>query len=302
MNINSVDMNILVVFIAVVEEGSVTGAARRVGRTQSAVSHALNRLRNMFDDPLLVRAGDRMVPTSRAMELYESFNGPVKQIDSTLNKLGGFIPQETERVFSFGMSDSAAATLLPPFLESFRELAPKAKLKVRTMSTRRALDALKFGALDVVVQSSPISEDWAVSKELASYPFFCAAAKELVGSADKMTLNQYLSLSHLLINVEGEMFGTVDQSLREIGLSRQVVATVPFYLVSPALVANSDLVASFASNILPAFRRQEGISTFELPFHVPPIKLFTVQNASKIKDAGQDWLVSLLETSTRNML
>lgn len=302
VNLNNTDINVLVAFIAIIEEGSVTGAAERIGRTQSAVSHALNRLRHMFNDPLLVRSGDRMEPTSKAVELYNEFVEPIRQIDAALHSAESFDPRTTERVFSLGMSDSVAMTVLPSLLAEFRIQAPYAKIRVQAVPSAADVDVASCGTLDAIVLSSRVSLKNMATMKVACFPFFCAYVQDQADPGFEMNMAEYLTRPHLLINAEGQMRGAVDKALQEKGLKRNVVATVPFYMVAPTLIANSDLVVSFAANMLPAFENLDRVRAHRLPIDVPPIELFMSFKRSAHSEGGLSWLLGIVETAIANVV
>jgi len=302
MNLNNTDINVLIAFVAIIEEGSVTGAADRIGRTQSAVSHALNRLRHMFDDPLLLRSGDRMEPTSKASELYNEFVEPIRQIDATLNSANSFDPQTTERVFSLGMSDSVAMTVLPSLLSEFRTQAPHAKIRVKAVPSARDVDVASCGTLDAIILSSRVNLKSMTTRKVASFPFFCAYVQRQASPGIEMNMAEYLARPHLLINAEGRMRGAVDKALHEKGLKRNVVATVPFYMVTPILIANSDLVVSLAANMLPAFEKIEGVRAHRLPIDVSPVEFFVSFKLNSQSERGLSWLLGMIDSAIANVM
>lgn len=117
-----------------------------------------------------------------------------------------------------------------------------------------------------------------------------------------MNMAEYLARPHLLINAEGRMRGAVDKALHEKGLKRNVVATVPFYMVTPILIANSDLVVSLAANMLPAFEKIEGVRAHRLPIDVSPVEFFVSFKLNSQSERGLSWLLGMIDSAIANVM
>jgi DNA-binding transcriptional LysR family regulator len=259
----SLDLNLLRVFDALMEERNVTRAGARLRLTQSAISHALNRLRYMLEDDLFVRGADGMQPTARAAEIGPRLRQALHHMQLALAPRA-FDARTTDRCFTVGASDYFSALLLPELVARLRVEAPHAELRVRSLDDVDIVEALDAGRMDVVTGSfgrvperfgkEHLYRDEMVWVLRADHP---AADKEL-------TLDLIAQLPHLSIALVGNVSeaidgfvtqhglerrviacnrGGVDKVLAEHGLSRRNHVTVPHFLAAARVLATSDLIA-----------------------------------------------------------
>src|SRR5437016_5448040 len=151
MDIMKVDLNLLRVFHAIAEENSLTLAGNRLGLSQPAVSYALGRLRAMFNDPLFVRSGNTMQPTSAALELREPIRRAMSSIQEALRYGERFDPGRSTRTFHITMSDIGEMVFLPPLCEKLRDVAPNIRLEVSQLPLVQIEEALRSGRLDLAI-------------------------------------------------------------------------------------------------------------------------------------------------------
>jgi DNA-binding transcriptional LysR family regulator len=177
INLRAVDLNLLVVFDAVMSERSVTRAAERLHLTQPAVSHALSRLRATFADPLFVRTPAGLEPTAPALRLAGRIAVVLDEIGSILTPGGGFDPATSTRCFTIGMSDYAAFVILPKLAARVRQAAPLAQLVVRHTSHDHGLAALDGGVAELIVGAFPPAPARFAATLLFKEGFLCAARR-----------------------------------------------------------------------------------------------------------------------------
>jgi DNA-binding transcriptional LysR family regulator len=199
VNLRSIDLNLLVTFEAVVAERSVSAAAERLGLTQSAVSHALRRLRTTFGDQLLVRTSDGMEPTPRALQIAAVVSEVLGQISQVIDEQKGFDPQVSERSFTLRVSEYVAPFLLPTLCSRLRREAPRLTLRVAHFDPREA-DG-RIGPDEIHVRTASLAPPAAASvgQRLLEDEFIVLMSRSHPQAGRPMTLERYLELPHMKV-------------------------------------------------------------------------------------------------------
>jgi DNA-binding transcriptional LysR family regulator len=290
----ALDLNLFVMLDALLEERSVTGAARRLGVTQSAVSHGLVRLREQFGDPLLVRTSTGMTPTARAEELRE----PTRQNLGALRELaeGGvqFNPGKTTRTFTIATTDQVGVFLLPSLYARIAAEAPGLNLRV-TPVVRNIERTLESSAADLVVSGAfaPPEAPGLYRHRLFDEPLVCVVRAGHPLVREGLTLEQFCLLPHALISPRGGR-GVVDELLEARGLSRRVAVVLPHFLVAPFLIAKSDLVLTVAESVAKKFSALLPLRMFPPPVEFPRATYFQIWHQRSHDDSGHKWLRALV--------
>lgn len=294
IHLSGVDLNLLVVFDALAKECHATRAAERIGLTQPAVSHALNRLRALFGDPLFVRSPRGMVPTPRAQELAPSVQSILEQVESAL--LGGrsFDPASSTRQFTLGLSDYAAFVLLPRLTARLDREAPGVSLIVRNTSRSVGLPMLEDGAVELIAGNFPEPPMHMREELLYEEDFICAGRGDHSGLDGVIDLDRYLSLRHLQVSMKGNPRGYVDAVLAEKGLKRNVAVTVGHFLMAPMLVDASDLVATEPRRLFAPLAGRLPIRLFQPPIDLPLFRVVQTWHGRHDADPGHQWLRRVL--------
>ncbi|MBO4225615.1 LysR family transcriptional regulator [Bradyrhizobium neotropicale] len=243
MRPRTIDLNLLVMLEALVAERSVSKAARRMGLTQSAMSHALRRLRDTFNDELFVRSPDGMEPTLRALELANATHAALEQIERTIDKSASFDPATAERTFTLRISEYVSGHLLQRLCPILRKEAPGIRINAAHFTGDPREDEIVGDEIHVRLASSGNPEGRRERLRVLDERFVVLMRKTNAARRSKMTLPFYASLSH--VKVAGTI-GTnvIDDALRIRGLYRQIVFNVPSWRDARHIVANSDLVAA----------------------------------------------------------
>src|SRR5258706_7378783 len=269
----SLDLNLLRVFDALMEERSVTRAGARLHLTQSAISHALNRLRYMLADELFVRGAEGMQPTARAAEIGPRLREALRHMQLALAP-AAFDPRTTDRAFTIGASDYSAALWLPEITARLRAEAPFAELRVRAIDDIDVVEELDTGRMDLLIGSfGRIPERFAHAPLYGDEMVWVLRADHPAASTP-LTLDVIARLPHLSIALTGNVSevidgfvaqhglerrviacnrGGVDKVLAEHGLSRRNHITVPHFLAVPRVLANSDLIAMMPRRLAARF-------------------------------------------------
>jgi DNA-binding transcriptional LysR family regulator len=299
-NLSRIDLNLLVLFEAVLEEKHVARAAARLHVSPSAVSHGLGRLRRLMQDPLFLRQPKGVAPTERALRLAAPIADILERARQVMAEAVGFDPATARRRFVIGAPDGAYGVLLPPLLAELRRSAPHIDLAVRNLVGGRfeaALSELDERTLDLaIVPLSDIPVRFA-SRKLYDEDFVLVRRGR--SAARRMTLAQYCAAPHLVVSASGDPTGMVDQELARRNARRRVMLTVSNFMQALAIVAESDLVTAlprqFALRNAP--RYPVNISEPPFPFLSSPLRAVVPEVATR--DGGIAWLLEVLEKSAK---
>jgi DNA-binding transcriptional LysR family regulator len=291
VNISNFDLNLLRVLDALLRERNVSRAAERLSLSQPAVSNALGRLRDLLDDPLLVRVGRAMQPTPRALELETPIRAALRQIEESLGEGNRFDPARSRQRFTIALTDYAEMLLMPRLLRHLAEHAPGLRIDVRHLSPRLPAEALEKGELDLALgRFEALPPRFAASRWM-SETLQLVARRDHPLLAGGLDLNTFLRLRHLWVH-GGQTRGMVDQWLGEQGLSRDIVYTTPNYLQAAHIAAGSELVAVLPARLARYFAGLLPLQLFDLPFDLGAFHLEVVSLDLRRRDVALQWLVA----------
>jgi DNA-binding transcriptional LysR family regulator len=270
MDIGRVDLNLLVVFEALCEHQSVTRAGAALGLSQPAMSAALAKVRVLFDDPLFIRTGGGMRPTARAEALAEPVRRVLQSVRSEVLQEARFDPRTTARTFTLVTPDIGEVTFLPRLLARLAAEAPRADLKTLAMPPPAIERALESGAADLALGLFPdLDKAGFYQRRLFRNSFICAVAANHPALAEPLSLRKFLDASHAVVSPQGRSHDLFERELKRRGCVRRVRLEIPHYLSLPAIIAESDLVATVPRDIGLAFARLAKLRLLE-----PPVKVF----------------------------
>lgn len=286
------DLNLLFTLDAVLSEGSVVGAARRLRLSPSAMSRALARLRAETGDPLLVRAGRGLVPTPRALELQERVAQVVQDAEAVLR------PSETPdlrrvvRTITVRTSEGFVENFGPRLVARVREEAPGLRLYFVQKATRDSA-ALRDGTVDL--ETGVVGA--ATSPELRELRLFTDQFIGVIRTGHplgqrRMTARRYASGLHVGISRRGLETGPIDEAVRAVGLARELVTIVGGFSTALALARASDLIASVPERHTGTLR--DGMRSFTLPFAVPSLTVSMIWHPRMHADPVHRWLRTCL--------
>lgn len=293
VHLGGIDLNLLVAFDALLAERSVTRAARRIGLTQPAMSHALGRLRDLLDDPILVRSGSGMMATARAEALEEPIRRALREIDDALRTGPTFDPKTSTRTFTLAIGDYGELIVLPPLLARLAREAPGIDLRVLPIPEDYGR-LVEDGTVDLVV--NPIAAQLPaglVKQKLFDETFVCLVRKGH-RAARKLDLSTFVALPHALIAPRGRAGGFVDDALAQKGLTRRIALTVPHFLVAPLVVASSDLILTVPERVARTFVGMAPLQILEPPLPLRGFSTYQVWHERRRTDPAHAWLRSLI--------
>lgn len=290
--LTAVDVNLLVVLRALLRECHVTRAAAQVGLSQSATSHALSRLRELYGDELLVRKGRALVPTPRARVLLPQIERGLGQLAATISGEPAWDPATARKEFTVGMVDYGQALLLGPLLKELQKQAPGVDLAV--IVSRDLNELLEAGTIDAAVNLSGRTPASFRTRKLFSERYVCMVRKRHPGVGAKLTLTQYLALRHLVVAPTGAPGSIVDTLLAQRGHERRVAVRVPNFLIAPHIVSSSDYVNTGPERLARHMARRYPIRLLPPPLSLPPFEIQLAWHARLDDDAAHGFLRSCI--------
>jgi len=292
-----IDLNLLTSLDVLLDENNVTRAARRLGKSQPAVSHNLRRLRELLGDPLLVRTPHGMQATPRAAELVPAVRATLEAAEAVLQAAPRFDPARAERSFVLAMVDQAAFQLLPPLVARLAAAAPGIALRLRPPPGDLTA-ALADGEIELAIGvfgDAPAGMRTGIKTEpLWGETFACVVRRGGPGTRGPFDLERYLARPHLLVAPRGLPGSVVDDLLAQGHLRRRIAVVVPHFLVAPAIVATSDLVWTAPAGLAHALAAGYPLAIRPPPLAIPSFSIAMRWHLRLDRDPGLAWLRAML--------
>lgn len=292
------DLNLLVALDALLQEEHVTQAGRRVGLSPSAMSHALGRLRERLEDPLLVRAGRHMVLTPRAAALKPRVRALLEQAQAVLQPVRPFEPARLERSFRLHCTDHVVTVLGSALDRLAQQEAPGVRLQFLPTQVDDATP-LREGQIDVAIGVYMELPPELRIQRLFEDRLVCVVREEHPRVGRRVTLEQFVELEHVQVAPRGRPGGRLDSLLGEQGLSRRVVRVVPYFLAGLMLVAESDYLLTLSERVARLLAPRLGLRLLELPLPMEPYTLSQIWHPRMEGEPAHRWLRELLVRASR---
>ncbi len=295
MNPNRLDLNLLRVFVAILETRSVTIAASTLGLTQSAVSNQLAKLRDAFDDPLFVRTSEGMMPTTRALGIAEPIRKSLVAVRFCLEEQLGFDPASSDRTFRIFMSDVGQMVFLPRLLERLARVAPRVNIETVQVPAARMRDmALESGEVDLAMgyfedfdgsfRQQMLFEERYVGMVRRSHPTI----------RDSLPLQTFLDTPQLVYQPRGGGHGfqehAVDQAFAAAGVPRRVAVRAAHAMGVTYILSTTDLLVVVPSRLAAACREIADVSVLPLPVDIPKFQVRQYWHERFHQDPGNCWM------------
>lgn len=304
IDLSRADLNLLVLFEVVLEEGNVGRAAARLNLTASAVSHGLGRLRQLLNDPLFLRAPKGVVPTARALELAAPIGEVLAGVRGIIGRAAPFDPATSRRRFMIGAPDGASAFFVSPLLERLRHTAPGIDIGIRQLlpAPARVWDGA-FIDLDNRVMDVAVIPTDAVparfSERVLYDEDFVIAMRAGHRFAKDPSLERFCAMEHLVVSQLGDAYGFVDDALQTLGRSRRVALTVPNFMFALAVVAETDLIAALPRRLVAMHSERFGVVSVDSPLPLTLFPLRVIAPRPALMDEAIRWLIDLLVALTQ---
>lgn len=289
MDTSRLDLNLLVTLEALLTERNVTRAAARLSLSQPAVSAQLSRLRDVFQDPLLLPAQRGMTPTAKALSLLEPLRQALDQVRNVATSHLHFDPAHAELTVTIAATDYLQAAVLQPLVLRLRREAPGVRIAVRHMDPRQHAAQLAQGDVDLGLMQ-PIEADGSLrQRPLFHERYVLIARRGHPAVAGKLSAKAFAKLEQVVVSPSGGAFSTpVDQALAGLGLKRQVVLSAASFLFVPDIVGRSDLIALVPERLVKG--RAAGLQVLAPPLPIDGFDIAMVWHERNHGHAGHRWL------------
>ncbi|MCX5744678.1 MAG: LysR family transcriptional regulator [Proteobacteria bacterium] len=292
------DLGLLVSLDALLQEGSVTGAARRVGLSTPAMSHALARIRERLGDPILVRSGRGMLLTPRAIALKAQVHNVVTEARRTLEPERPFVARELSRTFVVHVTDYVLTILGATVDRLLREEAPQVCVRF-VPNTPDDPALLRDHDSDLAVGIYGDLPQEMRSRQLLTDRFVCVVRRGHPVTKNRFTLEEFISLPHLQVAPRGKPGGYLDDVLRDRGVSRTVARAVPYFLTALQLAAETDYLLTISERIARRFAGPLALELLEVPVKLRPYALSLVWHPRLDMDPAHRYLRDLFLRASR---
>ena len=300
MNIASLNLNLLVALDALLQEESVSRGGMKVGLSQPAMSHALEKLRDLLGDPLLVRVGGRMELTLRAQSLKPQVSDAVERVHNVFVR-DTFIPASSTRTFRIVMSDYASNLLLPALSRRMQEQAPATQIEIHPWRGNIAASFQKEPLPDAVVACQTQDVPGFQRERLFSDRDICVLRSNHPLGTKRLDLKTFLNAAHVGVASVEFTPDPIDSWLEELGHTRRVVASVPHYMDALHLVAQSDLIAVIPERLARAYSPILNMVNKNVPLDVGSFDEYLLHSARTHTDAGCVWLRDLIRNVSKEL-
>jgi len=296
MHIRDLDLNLLVVFDALLRERSVTRAAQDIGLTQGAMSHALNRLRTFFEDPLFVKTAEGMTPTAKGDQLGATISEIVAAIRKNVVAEARFDPLTAQRTFVLCMTDMAELVFLPPLIRRFRKVAPRCTLRSVQVPLEQIEGMLSSAEADLALGSIHAAPEGLYQQQLFMHSFVTVVSVRNRTVGKTLTRSQFESMPQIVVSLTGRASAAYDSAFDAYGIKRNVFLTTPHFLTVPHLIdAQPDLIATVPLELGKVFSKLGTVRMVPPPVELPPFALRQHWHSRLNADPANVWLRHLIK-------
>ena len=295
------DLQLLAALDVLVSEGHVSRAAEHLGLSQPAMSGMLARLRKTFDDPLLLRTAHGMVPTPRALEIANRSRALIEQAHALMAASRPFEPVKAERTFRIIATDYVLMVVLPAIQALLEAQAPGIGIDARPPNPKRVLELLGSGQIDLGIGYLPKPPKGLRTRLLFRETSVCIARRGHPTVRGKLTLAQYQAADHLRISPSGagHYARMVEAALIDLRIRRSGELAVPNFLVAPAIVAKSNLLATVPQRVARSIAASLPLQVLEPPVPLPVLEVSLYWHERAHKDPLHRWMRNLVIEATR---
>lgn len=287
------DLNLLLLLEALLTECHVSRAAEKMYLSQSAMSHALNRLREHLNDPVLVRTANGLKPTPRAERMLPEIREALSLIEHSLTPDTPFDPQLSERHFRIGSTDYFEATVLPELIAELQTSAPRISIEIEVIDQNSSWEKLANQQLDLIVgMEQSLSVPGPLIQQLwHSEPQVCLAGEQNEQIRDSLTLAQYLQQKHIVFtDLTGQTETATDRWLRELKHSRNTIARTVNYMAAARAAAMTDAIITLPQHMANLFCTMLPLKLITPPEGLPDVVMTMIHYPLYSQDPGLQWL------------
>ena len=291
MKIKDTDLNLFIAFDVIYTEKNLTKSGQVLGITQPAVSNALARLRDLFNDELFIRTSRGMIPTPVANQLIGDIRNALSLIQNTISVSEKFDPSTAEMTFKISIGDTSEYRLLPLLIKELAEIAPRVKVETYLTPRKDAPRELASGAIDFSIDPPLQSDQHLKHEKIYQEDYVMIVRKDHpILDKEKITIEDYLDLSHIHISNRKTGMGHVDMTLYKLGLSRDIYLRAQHFLVAPYIVEQSDMAITTTKG----FAVDRNLAWRELPFDIDPLVLHLYWHENNDNESSSKWMRDLM--------
>jgi DNA-binding transcriptional LysR family regulator len=298
MHISKVDLNLFTVLEAIYAEGSITRASLKMNLTQPAISHALNRLRQLFDDPLFERQGHVMTPTPLTRSIIDPVRRALRGFEVTLTGAARFDAASSERSFSLAVRDVLEASVLPPLMAGIADSAPSVTLNTLQVSRKELESELAAGTLDAAIDILlPLPNDVRRTQLAGDQTVVLVRRGHPLVKKRTLTLDTYLELEHIQTSSRRRGPGLEDVELSRQGLQRNIRLRCQHYFAACRVVSQTDLALTMPDRLARIVNQQFNNQILPLPLPMPSLDVYLYWHANVDNDPANLWLRSQISAA-----
>jgi DNA-binding transcriptional LysR family regulator len=300
MDSKRLDLNLLVTLEALLVERNVTKAADRLHLSQPAVSAQLSRLRDVFDDPLLIPAQRGMTPTAKAIELLDPLRQALDQVRATVATHRNFDPAKARLTVTIACTDYLQAAVVKPLVMELRTRAPGVRVALRNLDIPQLEAQMALGDVDLALMTPEAAPPSLRTRHLFDERYVLIGRWNHPRLRDGITIKDFAQLEHVIVSLRGGDFVTpVDDVLAALGHRRNVVLSAASFLFVPEIVAESDFVALVPERLV--HDRDHKLKLIDCPFHVEGFAVGMVWHERGHGHSGQRWIREAIVALTRTL-
>lgn len=304
MDEKKLDLNLLQVFEALMEDSHLTRAGFRLGLSQPAMSHALGKLRRLTGDPLFVKVPKGMMPTELALRMAPSVRSGLELLRAAIEGGQGFEPARCDRTFQILMSDIGEVVYLPRLMNRLKAEAPAANLRVLQLPREAYQEVLASGEADLAIGFLPALKTGVYQQRLFEDGYIGLVSADHPRIGRKLTLRQFQSEDHVLIEPAGSKYigsgaqtstsTLFERSLADQGVTRRVALRVPHFMVVPTIVQQTEMIACLPRYAMEYTKRVPRLKMLNLPFEAPSFEVRQFWHERKHNDEANRWLRAMV--------
>ncbi|CAM2152282.1 LysR family transcriptional regulator [Pararobbsia alpina] len=295
-----IDLNLMLVFDALMRHRSVAAAADELSLSSSACSHALSRMRSAMGDPLFVRHGSEMQPTAKAEQMAEGVRAALESLTTSLGEIGPFEPSTSHQTFTFAATDFTAFAALPYVVAKLEHSAPHIRFQVDYSTQRESIDDLNAGRVQFALGFSDEFE----ARQTALESFECAPDDYVVAARKghprikkALSLKQYLFERHVVVIPWRGEHSVVNKALANVGVTRDVAIQLPSLMAAPFIVAESDMLITLPRRVATRLSGVIPLSVYPVPFEIAPYVLRVAFHKRNLDSPTHKWMRERLQAA-----
>ena len=305
-SLHNLDLNLLVLFETLMSERHVTRAAERANLSQSAMSHALNRLREQLNDPILVRTDQGMQPTPRAIAMLPAVRQSLKLIERTITPPEKFVPAESERRFVIASTDYFEMAVLPDLVSRLQQIAPRVSIEMELISSRHSAQRLEEHSVDLLVGLDETEE---MTSHLIKDPWISEEQVCLVRESNEhvetqLSLEQYVESPHVVFVdlIGGGESSRIDSWLEEQGLARRFVSRNLNYLAAARIVEKTQAIMTLPKQLAILLCQMLPLRLAKPPPGLPALDMTVIYHPFFARRPSTQWLKMQVEEVGHRLL